>query len=117
LNIGINTEFWPLFSRVNFQNAGTVKERTDEIHDAFSRKDIDLIFCTQWWHNSNDLLSELDFNHIKKNWKPFFGISDITVLLNSVYAKTNKPAYHGYDLVWQIWLNARKASMDAISDC
>lgn len=42
----------------------------------------------------------LDFELIKKNPKIFLGISDITVLLNTINQKTGLVTFHGNDVIW-----------------
>ncbi|MGG7186013.1 LD-carboxypeptidase, partial [Clostridium butyricum] len=42
---------------------------------------------------SNEILQYLDFNDINKNYKPYFGYSDLTVVVNALYSKTNQKNY------------------------
>lgn len=74
--------------------SGTGKERADALMEIYEDKNISAIFDISGGESSNHLLPYLDFDIIKKNYKPYFGISDLTVLLNSIYAKTNLPNYH-----------------------
>ncbi len=65
------------------------------IHNAFLDKSTDTILCSFGGFLSINLVDKLDYELIKQNPKPFFGFSDITVLLNAIYTKTNIPTYYG----------------------
>jgi muramoyltetrapeptide carboxypeptidase len=60
--------------------SGTVEERLEDLHWAFADEDIEAIFCTRGGYGSNYLLEDLDLDVIRKNPKPLFGYSDLTVL-------------------------------------
>ncbi len=45
--------------------------------------------------NSNELLSEMDFELVKKNPKILCGYSDITAIENAIFAKTCLITYSG----------------------
>lgn len=116
LNLWVETVFWPLYWMSRFQNAWTDQERAKELNDAYRRDDIHFIIPTQWWHNSIDLLQLIDYQNIERNWKPLLWLSDITVLLNAIFAKTRKNTYHWYDFLWQIGLNAKEKSIQILSN-
>lgn len=80
-----NDEFNPL----------SVRLRIEDLHEAFLDNTVKAIICSTGGSNSNELLSQIDWNIIKDNPKPFIGSSDITVLLNAIYAKTGINTYHG----------------------
>jgi muramoyltetrapeptide carboxypeptidase LdcA involved in peptidoglycan recycling len=72
-----------------------VSSRLDELHEAFSDKNVKCILTSLGGYNSNELLSGIDFDLIKRNPKIFSGFSDIAVLLNAIYGKTGLMTYHG----------------------
>ena len=76
-------------------NSMPIKSRVDELNEAFSDKNVKCILTSIGGYNSNDILSYLDFDLIRNNPKIFSGFSDITVLLNAIYAKTGLITYHG----------------------
>lgn len=43
---------------------------------------------------ANQVLPYLNFNIIKKAAKPFIGYSDLTVILNAIFAKTKQPGFN-----------------------
>jgi len=86
--------------------SGTSEQRAKDIMDAFLDKNASAIISSQGGDNSNDLLNLLDYDMISKNKKPFFGLSDITVLLNVIALKSNIISYHGLDFLWGLGKNA-----------
>jgi len=92
--------------------SSSIKERIEDIHNAFKDKDIQIILSAIGGYNSNELLPYIDWNLIKENPKIFGGFSDITILLNAIYAKTGLITYHaphyssftekqGFDYTWE----------------
>ena len=57
----------------------------------FRDPSIRAIFDVSGGDLANQLLPLLDFGEIAQNWKPFFGYSDLTCLLNAIYARTSLP--------------------------
>jgi muramoyltetrapeptide carboxypeptidase len=85
---------------VSPHQAGSLTERVQDIHEMFLNKEIKGIFCTTGRYISIQLLEFIDWNIIWKNPKMFIGYSDITILLNSIYAKTGLPTFHGSMVEW-----------------
>lgn len=59
----------------------------------FKDKDIKVIFDVSGGDLANGILEYLNFEDIKNNPKPFFGYSDLSVVLNSLYSKSNVCSY------------------------
>lgn len=79
-------------------NSSSVKSRLDDLHTAFADKNVKAVLCAIGGFNSNQLLDDINYDLIRENPKIFCGYSDITALLNAIYAKTglitiNGPAY------------------------
>jgi muramoyltetrapeptide carboxypeptidase len=68
----------------------TVNERLQDLNDAYEDKNIKAIICARGGWSANELLPLIDWGLIKANPKPMIGFSDITVLLNAIYAKTGQ---------------------------
>lgn len=68
--------------------------RAQDLMKMYLDKDIKAIFDISGGDLANELLEILDFDLITNNSKPFFGYSDLTVILNSIYKKTNTPSYN-----------------------
>ncbi len=73
----------------------TIAKRVSDIHDAFLDHNVKAIFTIIGGANSNQLLPYLDYELIKNNPKFFCGFSDITALLNAIYAKTGLITFSG----------------------
>lgn len=84
-----------VWNKRQFYDSGTVDERIEDIHDAFSNKSIKAILSVVGGYNSNQLLTKLDYSLIKNNPKIFCGLSDITALQNAIYAKTGLVTFSG----------------------
>ena len=66
-----------------------------DFHDALRNNNIDIILSVLGGYNCNQLLNYIDYDLIKKNPKIICGYSDITVILNAIYAKTGIITYLG----------------------
>jgi len=75
--------------------SSSIKSRVEDLHDAFSDKNVKAILTVIGGFNSNQLLKYLDYNLIKKNPKIICGYSDITALNDAIYAKTGLVTYYG----------------------
>jgi muramoyltetrapeptide carboxypeptidase len=78
--------------------AGRRERRAEQLNSMFKNPEINGIFCSRGGFSSSHLLNLLNFETIKKNPKIFMGFSDITVLINAIYAKTGLVAFHGQNV-------------------
>jgi len=78
---------------INGDSCGTGKNRGDELLKLYANPTVDAIFDVSGGDLANEVLSYIDFNIIKSHPKPFFGYSDLSVILNSIYSQTNTPTY------------------------
>lgn len=72
-----------------------LEKRLEDLHEAFADPKVKAIFTIIGGANSNMLLPYIDYELIKKNPKIFCGFSDITALLNGIYAKTGLVTFSG----------------------
>ena len=75
--------------------AGSDKQRLDDLHEMFKRKEVRAIFCVRGGYGSGRLLDKIDYNLIKKNPKIFVGYSDINALQSAFFAKTGLVSFAG----------------------
>ena len=75
--------------------SGTVEERLEDFHLAFADPEIAAIICSRGGYGSNYLLELIDLNVIKRNPKPLFAYSDMTVLQTWLLDKTGLVSFHG----------------------
>lgn len=68
--------------------------RAQALQNAFLRSDIDAIFDLSGGDAANALLPFLNFEVIRHNPKPFFGYSDLSVLLNPLHERSNLPVFY-----------------------
>ncbi len=69
------------------------KEKGNELNKFFS-SNIKAIFDISGGDRANSVLRYIDFESIKDSTTLFFGLSDLTVILNSLYSKSNKITGH-----------------------
>ena len=69
---------------------GTGSERAAELMKLYTDPEITAIFDISGGDMSNELLPYLDFEVIRNSEKKFYGYSDLTTILNAIYAKTGK---------------------------
>lgn len=73
--------------------SGTGEERASELMKFFEDTKIEAIFDISGGNLANEVLAYLDYEIIRKNPKPMFGYSDLTTVLNAIYAKTGIETY------------------------
>jgi muramoyltetrapeptide carboxypeptidase len=77
------------------QNAGSPKDRADDIMSMFEDPSIDAIICARGGYGGNRVLPLLDYDIIRSNPKIFVGYSDVTGFLNSFAQKSGLITFHG----------------------
>ena len=92
--------FNPVIGKSLYENyggymAGKAEIRIEDLHEAFSRKDIKGIFCVKGGYSASQLLDKIDYELIKNNPKVFVGYSDVTNLHIVFNQKCNLGTYHG----------------------
>lgn len=76
-------------------SSSSIQSRVDDIHEAFADKNVKMIITCIGGFNVNQILPYINYELIKENPKILCGYSDITALLNAIYAKTGLVTYHG----------------------
>lgn len=69
------------------------KERGAALMEFYKDDDIKAIFDISGGDVSNGILPYLDYEVIRRHYKPFFGYSDLTAVINGIYAKTGNKGY------------------------
>jgi muramoyltetrapeptide carboxypeptidase len=75
--------------------SGTDSDRAKELNGFFADKTISGIFSMKGGWGCARILDQLDYKMIAQNPKVLIGFSDITTLLNTIYAKTGLVTFHG----------------------
>src|SRR3989339_343388 len=76
-------------------NSSSIESRIEDLHNAFSDKDVKAVITVIGGFNSNQLLDYIDWDLIRNNPKILCGYSDITVLNNAIFAETGLVTYSG----------------------
>ena len=100
-NQGFNITFSKKCKEKDIFNSSTIESRVEDIHEAFSDKNVKAIFAVMGGFNSNQLLKYIDYELIRNNPKILCGYSDITALTNAITAKTGLVTYSG--LLFSTW--------------
>ena len=92
--------FNPVIGKSLYENyggymAGKAEIRIEDLHKAFSRKNIKGIFCVKGGYSASQLLDKIDYELIRNNPKVFVGYSDVTNLHIVFNQKCNLGTYHG----------------------
>ena len=72
-----------------------IEDRVADLHEAFEDKNVKALSTVLGGFNSNQLLTHLDYDLIRRNPKVLCGYSDITALHNAIYTKTKLVTYNG----------------------
>ena len=75
--------------------SSSIESRLEDLHTAFSDKNIKAVMTVIGGYNSNQLLEHIDYDLIQKNPKILIGYSDITALQNAIFKKTKMITYSG----------------------
>lgn len=80
--------------------SGSAQDLTRDIHALFEDSNVGAVVCAGGGINANRLTRFLDYDLIARNPKPFVGVSNPTILLNAVTARTGLITFHGPSVVW-----------------
>jgi muramoyltetrapeptide carboxypeptidase len=92
-SLGLKVIFSDKIYKKNSVFSGTGKERAKVLMNFFIDRNIKAIFDVSGGDLANEILEYLDFELIKNNPKPFFGYSDLSVVINALYSKANIETY------------------------
>lgn len=73
--------------------SGEASDRGKALMEFYLEPQIKAIFDISGGDIANEILPYLDFQIIKKHYKPFFGYSDLTTIINALYSQTGHPSY------------------------
>ena len=94
-SLGLTVRISPyIFKKSDTISNGTGLERANALMDFFSDQKIKAIFDISGGDLANETLEYLDFDYIRDNAKPFFGYSDLSVVLNAIYARSGIATYN-----------------------
>jgi len=97
--------------------AAAPREKAEDINRMFADDSIHAILCSQGGSTANACLPYLDWDMMREHPKIFTGMSDISVLLNAITARTGLITFHGADVVWDLGRNPGKYVVDELVAC
>ena len=87
----------PIFTKYIYKDkygrGSSPQVRAEELMSFYKNNEIKAIFDISGGDIANEILEYLDYDAIKENYKPFFGYSDLTTVLNALVSKTDKINY------------------------
>ena len=87
----------PIFTKYIYKDkvgrGAKVQVRAEELMSFYKNKEIKAIFDISGGDIANEVLDYLDYDVIKRNYKAFFGYSDLTTVLNALGSQTNEANY------------------------
>lgn len=86
--VGIQPVWSPCLYAVDGVRSGSARQRADCLMRLYADPAIDAVFDISGGDIANELLPYLDGTVIARNPKPFWGYSDLTVILNAIYTMT-----------------------------
>lgn len=89
-NLGIETVLSDYIYADENGFCGTAKQRAKSLMNFYRDKEVDAIFDISGGDLANEILPFLDYEVIANSDKQFWGYSDLTTLINAIYAKTGK---------------------------
>lgn len=102
-SIGLEIVLSPYLYAASSVFSGTAKERADILMDYYKDFSVKAIFDVSGGDLANEILSYIDFSIIRNSDKLFWGYSDLTTIINAIYAKTGRSSvlYQVRNLVYE----------------
>lgn len=105
----------PVFSEFIYEKesvfSGSGEERAESLMNFYRDEEIKAIFDISGGDIANEILPYLDFEVIERSGKQFWGYSDLTTVINAIYAKTGKKSVL-YQVRNLIYKDAKKQIAD-----
>ena len=93
VEMGLVPVFTKYIYKDKFGRGAKAQVRGEELMSFYKNKEIKVIFDISGGDIANEILDYLDYDVIKRNYKPFFGYSDLTTVLNALRSQTNEVNY------------------------
>jgi len=93
--LGLKVSYGRYVNESDLFQSSTVEHRIEDIHDALNDRSVQLLHAVIGGFNCNQLLRNIDYTLYRKARKALCGFSDVTALLNALYARTGVVTYLG----------------------
>lgn len=121
-SLGYKVTFSTSVKNVFYLGTASRENRASDFNEAYADKNVKLVMALTGGWSANEILPLIDWNMVKNNPKPLVGFSDITVLLNAIYAKTSVPCFLGPNFAtfgrmpeWQYTLDNFEVVMQGVT--
>lgn len=121
-SLGYKVTYGESIKNILHFGTATRKDRAKDFNKAYRDKNVKLVMALSGGWSANEILPLIDWQIIQANPKPLIGFSDITVLLNAIYAKTGTSGFLGPNFStfgrmpeWQYTLNNFESVMQGSS--
>ena len=104
-NMGIDVVLSNHIFDQNYGFSGTGRERAGSLMEFYKNPEIEVIYDISGGNIANEVLPYLDYDAIAETDKQFWGYSDLTTIVNAIYAKTGKSSvlYQVRNLIGREW--------------
>ncbi|MBI5092311.1 MAG: LD-carboxypeptidase [Candidatus Hydrogenedentes bacterium] len=93
--LGLHVSFGQNANEIDESRSSPVQSRIHDLHEAFADKSVKAVLAAEGGYNTNQILSYVDYQLIRRNPKVFCGFSDITALNDAILAKAGLMTYYG----------------------
>ena len=93
--LGYKVTFGEALSKILHQGTAKATDRATDFNSAYADKKVKAVMAVHGGWAANEILPLINWDNVKDNPKPLIGFSDITVLLNAIYAKTGIKGFLG----------------------
>ncbi|MBI2475820.1 MAG: LD-carboxypeptidase [Candidatus Taylorbacteria bacterium] len=93
--LGLRVSFGKYVEVSDEFDTSSVADRVEDLNEALMDPEVKLILSGLGGMNTAQILQSINWNLLRDNPKIFCGFSDITVLVNAIYAKTGIVTYYG----------------------
>lgn len=97
-HLGLKTKIGEHVFDKYYYNAGTREDRISDFNAMCEDPNVNMLLMSTGGSSCMQLLDGIDYKMIKRQPKIFTGLSDSTIIINAIFAKTNLVTYHGIDL-------------------
>lgn len=116
--LGYKISFGGSISKTLHQGTAKAEDRASDFNRAYADNSVKAVIAMHGGWAANEILPFIDWGVITANPKPLIGFSDITILLNAIYAKSGVVAYLGpnfasigYMRSWQYTVDSLNAAL------
>jgi len=108
LEMGFKIKEGKTIGKARWWMAGTPEEVAQDINSMFADESVKAIMAQTGGYSAISVLEHLDYELIKKNPKPFIGMSDMTAYHLAIFVKTGMVGFHMDDVTFGFGRNIKE---------